>query len=134
MLQEGRARRRRGRANGDVGSDEDFPDDGDSAGSGVEDDEEGDEDALRKLGVSGHRRPGVRRGQVKSGAMSGGPKKVKFCFDILKEFFLYSYLTIKLNMIANFYLLFPYTRVKGVLRKAFSGQKWYEYYFVIKAK
>lgn len=42
-------------------------------------DEEGDEDALRKLGVtrSGHRRPGVRRGQVKSGAMSGGPRKVR---------------------------------------------------------
>lgn len=86
MLQDGRARRRRGRASGDAGSDEDFPDDGVWAGSGAEDDEEGDEDALRKLGVSGHRRPGVRRGQVKSGAMSGGPKKVRICFDIRKAF------------------------------------------------
>ncbi|XP_071548370.1 uncharacterized protein [Panulirus ornatus] len=42
-----------------------------------EDDEEADEDALRKLGVTSHRRPGVRRGQVRSGAMSGGPKKVE---------------------------------------------------------
>lgn len=42
-----------------------------------DEDEEGDKDARRKLGMSTHRRPGVRRGKVKSGAMSGGPSKVE---------------------------------------------------------
>lgn len=39
--------------------------------------DEGDEDALRKMGILTHRRPGMRRGRVRSGALSGGPKKVR---------------------------------------------------------
>ncbi|XP_066967723.1 uncharacterized protein [Macrobrachium rosenbergii] len=39
--------------------------------------DEADEDALRKLGISTHRRAGVRKGQTRSGAMSGGPRKVE---------------------------------------------------------
>ncbi|XP_069186277.1 uncharacterized protein [Procambarus clarkii] len=58
-----------------------------SARGGIDDDipattegddyDDADEDALDKLGVPTHRRPGVRRGQVSSGALSGGPKKVE---------------------------------------------------------
>ncbi|KAG7161806.1 Ankyrin-2-like 7, partial [Homarus americanus] len=51
------------------------------------DDEDADEDALQKLGVVGstHRRPGVRRGQVRNGAMSGGPRKVENMESNLKR-------------------------------------------------
>ncbi|XP_064106074.1 protein phosphatase 1 regulatory subunit 12A-like [Macrobrachium nipponense] len=48
---------------------------GDSEDMGDIDEE--DEDALRKLGISTHRRAGVRKGQTRSGAMSGGPRKVE---------------------------------------------------------
>ncbi|XP_068232631.1 uncharacterized protein [Palaemon carinicauda] len=57
------------------GSDEGDEGGGDSEDMG--DIDETDEDALRKLGISTHRRPGVRKGQQRSGAMSGGPKKVE---------------------------------------------------------
>lgn len=39
--------------------------------------DEGDVDALRKIGILTHRRPGMRKGRVRSGALSGGPKKVR---------------------------------------------------------
>lgn len=67
--------RRSGRRGSDPGGEEN-DDEEKEEGMDEEEDEEGDADALRKLGVSTHRRPGVRRGKVKSGAMSGGPSKV----------------------------------------------------------
>ncbi|KAK4316206.1 hypothetical protein Pmani_012611 [Petrolisthes manimaculis] len=82
-----RTHRRKGRRSGRKGNDpqnEDGEDDEEEA-MDEEEDEEGDADALRKLGVATHRRPGVRRGQIKSGAMSGGPLKVESMESNLKR-------------------------------------------------
>lgn len=43
--------------------------------------DEGDEDALRKIGILTHRRPGTRKDRVRSGALSGGPRKVRTARD-----------------------------------------------------
>ncbi|KAK3883886.1 hypothetical protein Pcinc_011812 [Petrolisthes cinctipes] len=83
-----RTHRRKGRRSGRKGNDpqnEDGEDDDDEEEMDEEEDEEGDADALRKLGVATHRRPGVRRGQIKSGAMSGGPLKVESMESNLKR-------------------------------------------------